>query len=36
MTRIVFGLLFSVAASVAAGQCRLKPAEDIAQSVLAE
>ena len=32
MKRIVFGLLFSVVASVAAGQCRLEPAEDIAQS----
>ena len=32
MKRIVFGFLFSVAA----GQCRLDPAEDIAQSVLAE
>ena len=28
MKRIVFGFLFSVAA----GQCRLEPAEDIAQS----
>ena len=32
MKRIVFGLLFSVVASVAAGQCRLEPAEDIAQT----
>ena len=32
MKRIVFGLLFSVVASVAAGQCWLEPAEDIAQS----